>query len=152
MTCEIPSPWNDIGPGGWRKDHGIGHVGNDHPAKVPPAAYGCGDPDDLEKYDARETARERRQEREERFTPYDSSLPSDLYAVRNGSVVCVSTGGRPPPYPWQLERRERIEIAREAVDDGLRGVDVIRAVDLTAFARRFERWAEEGFQITKGTE
>lgn len=97
---------------------------------------------DWESYYAREDA----EKKAERFTPPDSALPADLYSVVNGRVRRAD-GSRLPSYPWIGERPERIKIARQAVEEGLRGVEVDMAVDLTLFARRFERWAEEGFPI-----
>lgn len=49
--------------------------------------------------------------------------------------------------PWEIDRAERVEIAGECVRQGLRGLDVDRAIDLTLFARRVVRWAEEGFLV-----
>lgn len=91
-------------------------------------------------------AREEDEQKAERFTPCDSALPADLYSVVNGSVRRAD-GSPIPQYPWLGDREERMRIARQAVAEGLRGVEVDRAVDLTLFARGFERWAEEGFPV-----
>lgn len=98
--------------------------------------------------DARESAAktdEERLEREGRFTPYDNSLPADLYRVDERGRAFHLDGT-----PWgqgrqyRAERYERIRIANLAVDAGLRGVEVDEAVDLTLFAQSFERWVESG--------
>lgn len=94
-------------------------------------------------------AREEAAQEAGRFTPFDSALPADLYSVVDGAVRRAD-GSRLPPYPWIGDRAERIRIARQAIAEGLQGIEVDKAVDLTMFARAFERWAEEVFPTGKG--
>lgn len=103
----------------------------------PPAASGCGDYVSYLEYESGQLGREQTAERKERYTPHDASLPADW---KPGAE----------PYPWVLERRERVAVAGELMEQGLRGTELDGAIDLTVFARRFLRWAEEGFPITKG--
>lgn len=57
------------------------------------------------------------------------------------SQVCTLAAG---VYRKTSERR-KIEDQMKA--EGLIGVQLDTAIDLTLFARRFERWAEEGFRL-----
>lgn len=109
-------------------------VGNDHPATLSPAHFGCGEYVAWLAYESVQLAREQRAEREERFCPFDGYEPESA----------------PPVYPWVAERMDRLALESELMQDGLRGVELDDAIDLTMFARRFARWAEDGFPLTKG--
>lgn len=117
------------------------------PSVVLPAEAGCGDYFDFQAYEARQEVKDKRREREERFDMPEYSLPADIYSVVDGVVVCRSTGGKHAEYPWDAVRRERVEIGLELWDQGLRGRERDEAIDLTMFARRFVRWAEDGFPM-----
>ena len=104
------------------------------PTITTPAEAGCGDYVRWLGYESRQLGKEEQHVREERFTPHDCSVP-------DGTEI------RMYPTPWAAEFYERREIAGELVRQGLRGNDVAVAIDLTMFARRFVRWAEEGFPM-----
>ena len=107
------------------------------PSRVPPSAHGCGDYPAWLGAESGRMSRDERQVREDRFCPFDGELPDGV-------------GGELVPTPWAGERHERVEIAGELMAEGLRGTELDGAIDLTVFARRFVRWAEDGFPMEIG--
>lgn len=78
------------------------------PPQMPPAASGNGDWFAWLDYEAGQQAIEERQEREERFCPFDGQLPEGTYSLVDGKVK-LPNGENVRDQPWYREWIERRE-------------------------------------------